>query len=198
MKNSKAAISATKGTVNNQAVTQKNAIRPAVPSNGTALTPSTAVEEVKKEENAVILPTLPAVEIVVPPKEELKAVQNEVNQPTAEATKMEIKEDLQESKPARNLDSTVKLVLDLNRRINQRGKLLETIENLESFEIKQREDADETETNRFSRCLLTIEDDKGNEFTTKNTFIISAVAAQVLKLCSEKLGEIEGEIFIPA
>ncbi|RQO74499.1 hypothetical protein DBR43_03665 [Pedobacter sp. KBW06] len=198
MKNSKATISATQGTVNNQAVTQKTAIRPAIPSNGTALTPSAAFEEVKKEENAVIMPALPAVVTVEPPKEEAKAVQNEVNQPTAEATKMEIKEDLQESKPARNLDSTVKLVLDLNRRINQRGKLLETIENLESFEIKQHEDADETETNRFSRCMLTIEDDKGNEFTTKNTFIISAVAAQVLKLCSEKLGEIEGEIFIPA
>lgn len=193
MKNSKATISATKGTANNQAVTQKTAIRPAVPSNGTALTPSTAFEEVK-----VIMPTLPAVVTVEPPKEEVKAVENEIIQPSAEASKLEIKEDLKESKPARNLDSTVKLVLDLNRRINQRGKLLATIENLESFEIKQHEDADETETNRFSRCMLTIEDDKGNEFTTKNTFIISAVAAQVLKLCSEKLGEIEGEIFIPA
>ncbi|WP_316753260.1 hypothetical protein [Pedobacter gandavensis] len=198
MKISKVTISATKGTVNNQAVTEKTAIRPALASNSTALTPSKTFEEVKKEENAVIMPTLPVVITAEPPKEEVKAVENVVNQPIAEATKMEIKEDLQETKPARNLDSTVKLVLDLNRRINQRGKLLETIENLESFEIKQHEDADETETNRFSRCMLTIEDDKGNEFTTKNTFIISAVAAQVLNLCSEKLGEIEGEIFIPA
>lgn len=198
MKNSKATISATKGTVNNQAVTQKTAIRPALSSNGTALTLGTAYEEVKKEENAWIIEALPSVETVVPPKEEVTPVQNEANHPIAEATKMEIKEVLQENKPARNLDSTVKLVLDLNRRINQRGKLLETIERLEAFEIKQHEDADETETNRFSRCLLTIEDDKDNEFITKNTFIISAVAAQVLKLCSEKLAEIEGEIFIPA
>lgn len=197
MKNSKATISTTKSTVNNQAVTQKNAIRPAVASNGTALTPSTAFEEVKKEENEVIIQALSAVVTVEPPKEEVKAVENETIQPNAEASKLEIKEDLIESKPARNLDSTVKLVLDLNRRINQRGKLLETIENLESFEIKQHEDADETETNRFSRCMLSIEDDKGNEFTTKNTFIISAVAAQVLKLCADKLGEIEGEIIIP-
>ena len=198
MKNSKVNISATKGTVNNQSVTEKTAIRPALASNGTALTPSTAFEEVKKEEIAVIVPALPAVETVVPPKEAVTVVENEVDQPTAEATKMEIKNDLQESKPVRNLDSTVKLVLDLNRRISQRGKLLETIERLEGFEVKQHEDADETETNRFSRCLLTIEDDKGNDFTTKNTFIISAVAAQVLKLCAEKLAEIEGEIFIPA
>lgn len=57
----------------------------------------------------------------------------------------------------------------------------------------------ETDTsNHYQGCELTIEDDKGREFTTKNPFIINAVAKMVNTLCVDKLAEIEGEIFIPA
>ena len=101
-------------------------------------------------------------------------------------------------KPARNLDSTIKLALDLTRRINQRGKLLETIGTLEAFEVAQQDDAEETDVNFYQGCTLTIEDDNGREFSTKNPFIIKAVAADVNRLCVDKLAEIESEIFIPA
>ncbi|MBB6239941.1 hypothetical protein HDC90_004603 [Pedobacter sp. AK013] len=103
-----------------------------------------------------------------------------------------------EVKAARNLDSTIKLALDLTRRINQRGKLLETIGTLEAFEVAQQDDAEETDVNFYQGCTLTIEDDNGREFSTKNPFIIKAVAADVNRLCVDKLAEIESEIFIPA
>lgn len=58
----------------------------------------------------------------------------------------------------------------------------------------QKDDADETESNHYQRCKLTIEDDKGREFAPKNPFIINAVATMVNKLCIDKLAEIEGDI----
>jgi hypothetical protein len=129
--------------------------------------------------------------------ETAKPVTVKAEEPKAEPTKIEIKEQLKEQKPVMNLEATIKLALDLNRRINQRGKLLETIGTLEAFEVAQKDDAEETNSTHFQGCELTIEDDKGREFTTKNPFIINAVAKMVNTLCVDKLAEIEGEIFIP-
>jgi hypothetical protein len=117
--------------------------------------------------------------------------------PQAEPSKVEIKGELAQQKPALNLDSTIRYALELNRRINQRGKLMETIKTLEEFEVAQKDDADQTESNHYQSCELTIADDKGREFTTKNPFIIHAVAVMVDRLCVDKLAEIEGEIQFP-
>lgn len=178
------------GAVKNQS-TDKSAIRPAVPLKDADKT------EIKEE---------PKGEMVKPadlkpqeqPKVEVKTVVATNEEPKGEPTKNELREQLKEVKPAMNLDETIKLALDLNRRINQRGKLLETIGTLEEFEIAQKNDAEGTDgNNHYQGCELTIEDDKGREFTTKNPFIINAVAKMVNQLCVDKLAEIEGEIFIP-
>lgn len=173
-------------------LTGKEAIRPNVPLKETA---QTDVKETPKNEAVG--------DKGVATKAEAKLVEGTATEkPTAEAqkaetTKMELREQLQEQQPVLNLDSTIKFALELNRRINQRGKLLETIGTLDEFEVLQKDDADETESNHYQRCELTIEDDKGREFTTKNPFIIKAVAHMVNKLCIEKLAEIEGEIHFP-
>lgn len=172
-------------------LTDKSAIRPAVPLKEN----DNQVDPDKEKPNAEAVKPLAGTG-GQQPKEEAKAVAS-VEAPKAEPTKIEIKEQLQEVKPARNLEATIKLALDLNRRINQRGKLLETIGTLEAFEVAQKDDAEETDSTHFQRCELTIEDDKGREFTTKNPFIINAVAKMVNTLCVDKLAEIEGEIFIP-
>ncbi|MFA6275623.1 MAG: hypothetical protein WC622_02680 [Pedobacter sp.] len=177
---------AVKGTL-----TDKSAIRPAVPLKENA----NQVDPDKEKPNTEAVKP-PVGNNGQQPKEEPKAVAP-VEAPKAEPTKIEIKEQLQEVKPAMNLEATIKLALDLNRRINQRGKLLETIGTLEAFEVAQKDDAEETDSTHFQRCELTIEDDKGREFTTKNPFIINAVAKMVNTLCVDKLAEIEGEIFIP-
>jgi hypothetical protein len=180
------------GAVNNTS-TDKSAIRPAVPlkENANQVDP----DKEKKAEAETAKPIAGKSE--EQPKQEDKAVALASEEPKAEPTKIEIKEQLKEEKPAMNLEATIKLALDLNRRINQRGKLLETIGTLETFEVAQKDDAEETDSTHFQGCELTIEDDKGREFTTKNPFIINAVAKMVNTLCVDKLAEIEGEIFIP-
>ncbi len=177
------------GAVKNTS-TDKSAIRPAVPLKDTN-------QQDKEKSKSEMETTNSASVKIEQPKEETKAVVVTPEAPKAEPTKIEIKEQLKEEKPAMNLEATIKLALDLNRRINQRGKLLETIGTLETFEVAQKDDAEETDSTHFQRCELTIEDDKGREFTTKNPFIINAVAKMVNTLCVDKLAEIEGEIFIP-
>jgi hypothetical protein len=181
------------GAVKNTS-TDKSAIRPAVP-----LKDNASQVDPDKEKPKAEIETAKATEVKAAeqPREMTKAVSVIAEAPKAEPTKMEIKEQLKEEKPAMNLEATIKLALDLNRRINQRGKLLETIGTLEAFEVAQKDDAEETESTHFQGCELTIEDDKGREFTTKNPFIINAVAKMVNTLCVDKLAEIEGEIFIP-
>jgi len=186
-------IGSEKETVKN-ASTDKSAIRPSVPLKENANQVDPDKEKPKAEANTA----KPAeVKDEEQTKDSTKAVAVVAEAPNVEPTKMEIKEQQREEKPAMNLEATIKLALDLNRRINQRGKLLETIGTLEAFEVAQKDDAEETDSTHFQRCELTIEDEKGREFTTKNPFIINAVAKMVNTLCVDKLAEIEGEIFIP-
>jgi hypothetical protein len=123
---------------------------------------------------------------------------DEAEQPKAEPTKTEIKEALATQKPALNLEGTIKLVEELHRRKVQRDKLLDTIGTLEIFEVAQKDDAEETGSNHFQGCELTIEDDQRREFSTKNPYIIKMVAEYINSLCMDKLAEIEGEIQLPA
>lgn len=99
---------------------------------------------------------------------------------------------------ALNLESTLKLVEELHRRKIQRDKLIDTIDTLDAFEVAQKDDAEETDSNHFQGCELSIADDKHREFSTKNPFIIKKVAEYINALCMDRLTEIEGEIQLPA
>ncbi|MEO3406820.1 hypothetical protein AAFN85_23085 [Mucilaginibacter sp. CAU 1740] len=123
--------------------------------------------------------------------------QGEEAQPQGEPTKKELKEHFS-LKPFFNLDATVKLVGDLSKKIAQRDRLKGTIDNLDTFSIQANEDGDVTGNNKFYRCELILRDDNGNEFVTKNAYIIDHVTQYVNSLCVEKLAEIEAEIIIPA
>ena len=114
-----------------------------------------------------------------------------------ESPKPVIKEQFRDVKPAMNLEQTLKWVETMHRRKVQRDKLVGTIDTLEAFEVAQLDDADETDNNHFQGCVLSIVDDNRKEFSTKNPFIIAAVASYVKSLCVDKLAEIEGEIVIP-
>ena len=133
-----------------------------------------------------------------PKAEEVKTVQNTVSSeqeaPKAEPTKLEIKATFEKTKPALNLEQTLKKIKDLSRLSNQREKLIGTIDNLDSFEVAQLDDADETNLNHYQRCELEITDDNGNKFSTKNPFIINEVANNIKALCTDKLAEVEGQI----
>lgn len=131
-------------------------------------------------------PAKPGELVKTEPKAEVKA----------EPAKSEVKAE--PAKPVMNLDNTVKVVLALNRKIQYRNNLQGIVANLDAFEVKQEEDAGETGSNSYQGCELTIKDDKGRSFTTKNPGLIFHCAQYVNHLCVGKISEIEAEIIIPA
>ena len=117
--------------------------------------------------------------------------------PKAEEPK-KVAEEAKPAKPVLNLESTLKLVEELHRRKVQRDKLMDTIQSLEAFEVNQKDEAEESGITNYSRCELTIADDKGKSFMTKNPVIIFHVTQYVNALCIDKLAQIEAGIIIPA
>ena len=138
----------------------------------------------------------PAKPADAPKAEEVK--QAEEAKPQAEPTKKELKEQFI-AQQERKLAETVKIVEVLGKKIAQKNKLENTIANLDSFTVTQSDDKDDMASDsRFARCELVISDDDGNEFVTKNPFIIAYVAQEVKQLCIDKLAEVEANIVIPA
>jgi len=170
--------------VNNNPVNKENT--PVAQSE--AEKPNAEAEAVKADEQKLTIeaPNAEAVKMEVPKGEA----------PQTESFRLEAKPE--PKKPALNLEETLKLVAELNRRKIQRDKLIETIDNLEAFEVDMKEDADETDGNIYQGCTLTIEDDNRRKFVTKNPVIIFTVAQQVNRMCVDKLSEIEAGIILPA
>lgn len=187
-------INATKGQVNNTAVITKDAIRAAIPSNGSALTPSKAFEE-ENTDSLEINQQSPAGSVN---QEPIILAETPIVEPTKMEIKMGIAERIAEQKAI--LDRHIKLGDELARKIKHRENLTTTISTLEAFEISLKDEADETGGNYYQGCLLTIKDDNGKTFTTKNSAIIKGVAEHVNSLCTEKLQEVETGIvnLIPA
>jgi hypothetical protein len=155
--------------------------------------------EKPKEETAGVKTEQPKQQ-AEPAKTEAPKAEQVNEQPKAEVKaepKAEPQPEAKPAKPVLNLEETLKLVAELNRRKIQRDKLIETIENLEAFEIAIKEDEDETYGNIYQGCVLTIEDDNKRKFTTKNPVIIWTVAQQVNSMCVNKLSEIEAGIMLP-
>jgi hypothetical protein len=158
--------------------------------------------EKPKEEPGAIKTERPKAETPkaeTPATPELKAEQPKAEEakPQAEPTKKELKEQFREQQE-RKLADTVKLVEALGKKIAQKNKLQNTIGNLDSFTIAQNDDKDDMASDsRFHRCELIIHDDDGEEFVTKNPFIIAYVAHEVKQLCIDKLAEVEASIVIP-
>jgi hypothetical protein len=154
--------------------------------------------EAKKEEPKKAETPAP-VQATEQPKEIVQAENSPkfvAEQPKAEEPK-KVAEEVKPAKPVLNLESTLKLVEELHRRKVQRDKLMDTIQSLEAFEVNQKDEAEESGITNYSRCELTIADDKGKSFTTKNPVIIFHVTQYVNALCIDKLAQIEAGIIIP-
>ncbi|MFI5137717.1 MAG: hypothetical protein ACHQIM_07805 [Sphingobacteriales bacterium] len=149
-----------------------------------------------KTDNTATVDNQPANVVEASKAEELK--QGEEAKPQAEPTKKEIKEHFI-AQQERKLAETVKIVEVLGKKIAQKNKLENTIANIDSFTVTRSDDKDDMASDsRFARCELVISDDDGNEFVTKNPFIIAYVAQEVKQLCIDKLAEVEASIVIPA
>lgn len=157
-------------------------------------------ETVKEEAKPQVATEQPSAKVEPPKVEAPKAEEHKPQvhephkEPQTEPTKAEVKATI---KPVLNLEGTLKWIEEMHRKSNQRNKLQDTIKNLESFEIELRDEADTTDTNYYTGCVLTIEDDKRNKFETKNPTIIWAVAQMVNSMCVDKLAEIEASIVLP-
>ncbi len=157
--------------------------------------PVNAVSNKSEQEKEQPKPeTVKSQDEVKPVQIEKPVIVKEQEAPKAEPTKKEIKFQFEQERPALNLEQTLKKIKDLNRLSNQREKLIGTIDELEAFEIKQEDEAEETSLNHFQRCELKITDDNGNTFSTKNPFIINQVSSSIKSLCTDKLAEVEGQI----
>lgn len=87
---------------------------------------------------------------------------------------------------------------DLGRIATQRGNLISMMEALKRFEIKQVEHAELDESNLYKTCELIIKDEKGIEFCTKNTVLITATVANLLNKSENRLAELESLLVFPA
>jgi hypothetical protein len=123
--------------------------------------------------------------------------QAEEAKPQAEPTKQELKEAFA-VQALRSLDQTVSLVLALGNKIKQRDKYKFNIDTLNEFKINQVEEDEDTGNTSYQRCELTITDDEGNEYTTKNPLVIGATVEFMSNRFIERLAEIEAEIVIPS
>lgn len=115
-------------------------------------------------------------------------------EPKAEETTAEVIEE--RTKLGLNLAETMRLVEDLHMKKRHRDRLEMSIDELESFEIKKR-DEDLDDKNYYSGCLITIEDDERGKFITKNPAIIADVVKYLKAKFTEKLIEIEASIVLP-
>ena len=96
-----------------------------------------------------------------------------------------------------NLESTLKVVADLHQRSIHRERLLKRITELDQFEITLKSESEELESNHFQGCQLMIADDKGRNFATKTSGLITLVTSFIRQACMEKLADIEAHIIFP-
>lgn len=118
-------------------------------------------------------------------------------EPQAEPSKKELKEHFA-VQSFRNLEQTVSLITALGNKIKQREKYKFNIETLNAFKINQVEEDEDTGNTSYQRCELTITDDQGNEYVTKNPLVIAATVEFMSGRFLERLAEIEASIVIPA
>ena len=97
---------------------------------------------------------------------------------------------------ARSLEQTIKYLEELHNLKTTRDRYLKTIGNLDAFEIDLKKETDDADGNYYQGCSLTIEDDKGKKFSTKNPLIIWTVAQEVTHICEGKLAEVEAKLVI--
>lgn len=158
---------------------------------------SAAFNEPKKEEakGAEVKPE-PAKSTLAAEAAKTEPARTEAAAPAQEPSKKEVKENFA-MEQARKLEETEKIVEQLGKKIAQKKKLHTTIGNLDTFVLTQNDDDDMASDSRFSRCELSITDDDGKEFVTRNPYIIAYVAHEVKQLCIDKLAEVEASIVIP-
>lgn len=116
----------------------------------------------------------------------------------AEISKIEDAQVMQiMSKAPLNLDETIKVLDRLWQKQKQRAALIVTVDSLNDFEFKRKEEEVDESANYYTGCELTIKDDERRSFNTKNPILIRGVVEFLKHRCQERLMEVEAEIILP-
>lgn len=194
------------GKVNSSAVTKADKKDEQPKTNGLPL--SKEFDDTPKDEAGTKQAETPAPAQAEQPKQE-EAPKAETAKPKAKAeqakpepTKKELKASIAEKLAEQRaiLERHIELGDKLNRKIRHRDNLNTIVKTLKEFEVSLKDNEEGTESNHFQGCLLTIQDDKGKTFTTKNPTLIKEVAENVKTFCADKLKDVDLEIInlIPA
>ncbi|CAL1519173.1 hypothetical protein [Chitinophaga sp. MM2321] len=93
-----------------------------------------------------------------------------------------------------SVEALSKWVEDMNYLKAGLSKLKAGEERLRGFEIKVREEPDNTDRNYWTGCTLTIKDDNGQAYEVKNPVVIAACVKFLYETFEERAQEIETEI----
>ncbi len=127
-----------------------------------------------------------------------KTIPETQNDPVSLAKeKADVKQQVKKEKPLHNLEFTLEVLEELQKKMRQRGTLKNTIDKLNKFEIDLEEEEDEMGGNQYQDCMLMIKDDKQNRFETRNPVVIEAVTAFIKDMCTDRLADIEATIVLP-
>jgi hypothetical protein len=137
-----------------------------------------------------------AVKVTAAPTEKAETKGLTVLKPGHEPQAEETTAQVIESKRGLNLEQTLKLVEDLHLKKRQRDRLELSINELNAFNISQKnEDLDDK--SYYSGCEITLKDDERRAFTTKNPVIIREVIEYLNIRFTEKLTQLEASIVLP-
>lgn len=120
-------------------------------------------------------------------------------QTKAEPAKEEVKPQHPVSKPALNLEETLKLVAELAKKTALRDKYTGYFDDLSAFVIAQNDEDDMAkDAANFKSCELIIRDGQGHDFRTTSATVIAGTVSFMSGRFAERLAEVEAEIVIPA
>lgn len=87
---------------------------------------------------------------------------------------------------------------ELDKIAEQRSNLITMIDNLKGFVIEVSQAAELDQNEPYRTCELSIKDDKGRAFSTKNTVLIAATVGHLLSKSETRLEELESLLVFPA
>ncbi|MET7000670.1 hypothetical protein [Chitinophaga defluvii] len=85
----------------------------------------------------------------------------------------------------------------LHRKNVKLDRVKEDFLKLKEFEIELKEEPENTETEYFTGCSISVSDDKGHRYGVKNPRLVHAVVALLKSMYEAKIVELEGEIVWP-
>lgn len=96
-----------------------------------------------------------------------------------------------------NFDQRKEAIEALHRKTVKLNRVKEDFLKLKEFEIELKEEPENTETEYFTGCSISVSDDKGHRYGVKNPRLVFACVSLLKSLYEAKIVELENEIVWP-